>query len=241
MLVQSRKATPRAYLVTLLLRRNLRAHMKYEEEQVLTQYQELVAEPALNATVSMFWEDHKLILESLDRLMDLWLQASFKTIDPSLAREEIALLAERLEHHDVREKRELYAKLGELLPDREQKKLLKGLSRVPLIPWLTVAVTTEDWCHGVAWDQATMIYATWTGHRRDLEETQVLDRLVGRKSAATLQKLRERDLKLLESWRENPPVGLRKQLAEERRLEQTLRSTVRFAFNAALDRFLGNH
>ena len=94
----------------------LRAHIEFEEAELLPRFAEL-EHPIPNGAPAVFQRDHRLILEGFDALKQGW-------TDPLRRAELLGELAGVLEHHDLREARYFKPRLDEVLDPQLVESLL---------------------------------------------------------------------------------------------------------------------
>ena len=216
------------------LRHNLHHHLRFEDDVVLPLAGKLLPHPPPNGTVATFLEDHRLIRERLDRLFDHALQSCHRPVDRAVLLECLAVLDDLLEHHDQRETEHLYGPLGEVLDEASRGDLLQRVAATPLVTAPQCAEWVSEWTGAGLLRSACRDYADWVvgnDPRPPDEDAKFLAALGS--AAPKLGKLRNRDARLVRDYRaRTPPTPLERWKAW-RRVEQTLRTTVRFTLEAA--------
>ena len=220
------------------LTRRLVQHLTLEEDVVLPLYRRHVASPPPPATPQQFVEDHRLIRSCLDELRGLALQASFKPLDPSFLRHALVAFDELLEHHDQREMKYLYPALSEALEPAEWQELQEQFGTlVHAENPESVERILKDPCFRDLCDR----YRRWLEFRDDLpspakreaacSETVSEPVLIPPIRRPAVLKLLQRDTRLIQSLDRSLPSSTRQFALDERRVDQTLRSTIHFVLD----------
>lgn len=223
-----------------LLQRSLRAHMHFEETQVLPCFATAVPDPPVPASVSNFLRDHEIVRTRLQELREVALRVHGGTALPLRLRQAIVNLDEVLEHHDQREAEYLYPLLQEALDPSAQERLLAGLAGTSLWEPLDLAD-----CQALAGEPALALlaerYLCWrTGGSIPAAVALPPSALpaLSAKARGALPSLLGRDQRLLAQLAGIDPAQLREWSHAEQRADVTLLSTEQFVIDGLLDQRL---
>ena len=223
------------------LKRILSAHIEFEEKEVLPLYRRRVPDPPVTASAENFLRDHDLIRERVQELRDLAIQCAYKAIDRSLLRQLVATLDELLHHHDVRETEHLYPLLKNSTTEEERRELLVQLESVPLrlpddepevTPVLGSALLERLGGNYRTWlrlQSSASELLRWIERTSEFKLDSVPEPLPRR---ALLDKLLQRDRRLVHDFAHRDPAGIREFALEECKVDRTLRTTIWYGIEA---------
>ncbi len=229
------------FLHGYVLRENLRTHMEFEENLVLPLYEETVSDPPPAGSVAEFFDDHEMIRRHGAHLLDIALQTEFKEIEPSLLRQTLGAFDDLLEHHHERERKYLYSALGRHLDAGRRAAVEDALSEVERFPLEEYRGQLEALVQSDDFRNLTIPYRDWCmmlrrGQLHDLDESFEaacqLSPLWSEKERSVLQKLLSRDARLVETFCAIQDEDPREVAREERKVDQTLRSTIQYGVRA---------
>jgi hypothetical protein len=229
------------HLVTLGLERDLTAHLRFEESTVLPLYEERVSAPPPAGAPANFVRDHELLRSNLERMLDLSLLAALGDPIGRHLGYELVALDKLFEHHDERELKHLYPALGHALTEDEQAQLLETMAGVTLMLVGEVVSTVQQLAESGAFSRWRQLWDAWvhlrSGQEASLPPVQALEDLAGTLAGGagtSLARLLRRDRDLVEQFVQGEVPTARLRLQHERTVDQTLRSTLRFALSQVL-------
>lgn len=119
--------------------RLMREHIEHETEWVLGTYERSAEAFERGSAPVLFYKEHEKIemhLQRVEQTLKVLARASAKTLEVRCLRllDREKLLADLLEHHDLRERSFLYPQLAKVLPPDEQRALVERMGRLNWAP-----------------------------------------------------------------------------------------------------------
>ena len=224
------------HLLVVVLERDLKAHMRVENEQVLEAYARAVPDPPSSGAHANFLRDHEMLQDQLDDLLGRSLLAALG--EPVGRHLPYTLVAfdKLLDHHDERELRHLYPGLAGALEADARQALETAVESAPRSALAEAGQRAREVAASDVFSSWTTLWRVWEQLRSggdvavpDAEVAAAAAAGLSSQDAPALAKLFVRDRNLVARFAATDFATPRERLHQERTVDQTLRSTLRFA------------